>query len=268
MALSDTYSKKTDGFKVDASSLSTSEQDNPLHGEPSKEAIPVRTTEDDAESGISMNPIINKGVGSVVMDTRFTSVSERLSYGIPLDAEAPLVSNTEITTVFGVNVWVLVCFFAGTLSGLWSPLATIGRTGPGAVGNPYNALFLFMSGQMTAVLVILSYGGLVARSSKSDAWLGPMEYFRMITLLPKRDIFYGILAGFLVGTGHFFYYTASEVVPSTIAFSVGGCAPLVTIILGVFVKKNLVGAPFGQVACTAMSSFLFIVAILLIMFSK
>ena len=49
--------------------------------------------------------------------------------------------------------WVYICFLAGCLCGLWSPLSTLGMSGPGSVTNPYVVLFVFMSGQVLDHLI-------------------------------------------------------------------------------------------------------------------
>jgi multidrug transporter EmrE-like cation transporter len=43
--------------------------------------------------------------------------------------------------------WIYLCFFAGMMTGSWSPLSTLGEVGDGAITNPYVALFLLECGE-------------------------------------------------------------------------------------------------------------------------
>ena len=131
------------------------------------------------------------------------------------------------------KAWVAVSLFAGLLTGLWSPLATIGATGKGRINNPYVLVFYFMCGQMLALPIMTFYYGrfIIVRDTKGPP-ITLRTYFTLIYDLKARDKILSLSAGFIVGIGYSFYFIATVKLPSAIAFAIGACCPLVTISIG------------------------------------
>ena len=69
------------------------------------------------------------------------------------------------------------------------------------------------------------------------------EILSMMTLLdltwslPKRDIWFGLLTGGLLGIGYLFNFAASRLISPPIVFAIAGCEPLATIFIGLFVPR-------------------------------
>lgn len=66
-----------------------------------------------------------------------------------------------------LNPYIGMCLLAGVSTGLWSPLSAYARGGDGGVNNPYVALFLFMSGQVLALPLLLA-GQVYLQSDRVD----------------------------------------------------------------------------------------------------
>jgi drug/metabolite transporter (DMT)-like permease len=156
--------------------------------------------------------------------------------------------------------WIGLCIFAGLLNGLWSPLSTLGTTGEGAVTSAFVSLLLFQIGQSTAIPVFLNYYGY-------PNLLAP-HYIHQLVMLPFWDIIFGLACGVAVGTGFTFYFVASKVVSSAIAFAIGACCPIFTILLGVLFAKQLSGASLGKKFLLLGSVSCYVIAIALIASSK
>ena len=171
-----------------------------------------------------------------------------------------------------VNPWIFVSVFAGFLAGLWSPLSTFGRSkGSYPVDNPSVALFVFQLGSLSAVpLMLWCYGNIIQVHEKSPpsapvAW---STYVTQAWQLPMSDKKYALLAGAIVSCGTYIFFTASQAISSTVAFAIGSCAPLVTISIGVIIFKQLRNAPFRQSFFLLLSTFLFILAIALMVLAS
>ena len=167
----------------------------------------------------------------------------------------------------GPSPWIYVSVFSGFLAGLWSPLGTMGRTkGDYPVDNPSVALFIFQLGSLFSVPFMLLYYGRVIHVYETSPHKSPVRYSTYIEeaqKLPQADKFYGFLAGGIVSCGTYIFFTASQAISSTIAFAICSCAPLVTITIGVVIFRQLKNAPFWQSFFLIFSTFLFILAIAL-----
>jgi glucose uptake protein GlcU len=164
-----------------------------------------------------------------------------------------------------ISSWIYVSMFAGFLAGIWSPLQVFGRDGSNSVDNPSIILFFFQLGEVLSIPFILYYHGrviVVIENGGGDP-VSPWTYVSRASALPTRDKMYGCLAGCIVACGQYIFFIASEVIPSTIAFAISSCAPLVTIALGIFVFHQLHGAPFLQSFFIMSATIMFILAIVL-----
>lgn len=82
-----------------------------------------------------------------------------------------------------------------------------------------------------------------------------------------RDKLYGLLAGILMGIGYFSYFISSNVLPTTIAFAIGVCCPLVTILIGA-VTGEMTQSPWKKKALIALSALAYCTAIILLSVSQ
>lgn len=167
---------------------------------------------------------------------------------------------SEISKPEDTNRWIYLCVFAGMLNGLWSPLASLGTLGDGAVKNPFVSLFLFQCGQFSAIPVFLNYIGM--------GKLFAPHYLSKLINLAWKDVAFGLAAGVLAGAGFTMYFVASSVISPAISFSIGACCPIFTIFLGVIFAKQLSGASWGKCGLLLGSVICYIVAIVLIASSK
>lgn len=176
------------------------------------------------------------------------------------------------SAVGGVNPWLLVSVLAGFLAGLWSPLSTFGRSkGSYPVDNPSVALFIFQLGAVAGVPLMLWYYGRVIHVHEKSPPSPPVlcsTYVAEAWNLPAGDKKYALLAGAIVSCGTYIFFTASQAISSTVAFAIGSCAPLVTIAIGVVVCRQLSGAPCLQTTFLALSTFLFVLAISLMVLAS
>jgi drug/metabolite transporter (DMT)-like permease len=78
------------------------------------------------------------------------------------------------------------------------------------------------------------------------------------------DILYGCLAGVINGCGFFCYFTAVDVIPSTISFAISNCSPLVTITIDVVLLGHLKFASSKQSGFMGLAVFFFIGGIILL----
>lgn len=210
----------------------------------------------------------------------YHNTSDNLLGQLSSSAEIVVIEQATPREYLGINIWVYVCLLGGVSSGLWSPLASYGRSGDGAVNDAFVSLFYFMCGQLCALPVMLIYFGKFISSSAAyrayirapksgklpllntiySTWL---YYFSALASLTKQDTLYGMFAGCLVGVGYTFFFVTTEVITSTIAFAIASCDPLVAILLGVIVFCQLKSAPFLEIVFLVLSAVLFCVAIAL-----
>lgn len=202
--------------------------------------------------------------------------SEFIEEGV-VDTKAPVHSikdhsspiEAPLETKPNTRNWVYICVFAGALTGMWSPLSTLGTSGEGAVLNPYSALFLFQCGQTLGAPIYLSYSSyLFKRNEKSPSFEYPHILFLELFELPTETVLYGLACGGVVGFGFTMYFIASSVVSPAISFATAACCPLFTILLGILFGKQLSGASRLKTALLFGAVCFYIIAIVLIAASK
>jgi len=186
-----------------------------------------------------------------------------------LDSHEPLqVLNVEKDVV--LSQWVFIAAFGGLLAGTWSPLSSYGRhDGEDEPGiGPFVCMFIFQFGQLFAVPFMLYYYGhiMIVKEQNCDP-VSIGSYITDLVELPVEDKGYGLLTGCMIGFAYVCYFTASEVIPPALAFAIGSCCPLVTILIGVFIFRNLNDANNTQRVLVAASFTLFVLAITVMIFS-
>ena len=184
------------------------------------------------------------------------------------DYHAILVENREGEDQSGsdgqkvVRTYIYLCLFAGVMTGLFVPLSVLAGKGDGAVDNPYVLMFLFQVGELSAIpFMIFYFSRLFASGARNDVKGSITQYLDAVLHLPKQDFRYGCCAGLAVGMGFFLFFSASDVLPSTISFGISNCAPLVTILIDVVVFEHLKHATVLQTRFMILSAILFVGAI-------
>lgn len=186
-----------------------------------------------------------------------------------LDSHEPLqILNVEKDVV--LSQWVFIAALGGLLAGTWSPLSSYGRHDEqedSGIG-PFVCMFIFQCGQLMALpLMLWYYGHIMIVKETNCSPVSITNYLTDLYQLPIEDKGYGLLTGCMIGFAYVCYFTASEVIPPTLAFAIGSCCPLVTILIGVFIFKNLHEANFAQRVLVAASFSLFVLAITVMVFS-
>lgn len=162
-----------------------------------------------------------------------------------------------------VRKYIYLCLLAGVMTGVFVPLSVLASEGNGSVDNPYVLMFLFQCGEMSAIpFMIFYYSRFFATGARQDEHGKMMQYVEALHELPKPDIKNGCYAGLAVGVGFFLFFSASDVLPSTITFGISNCAPLVTIAIDVFVFGHLDNATKWQTRFMVLSAVLFMAAIM------
>jgi glucose uptake protein GlcU len=153
--------------------------------------------------------------------------------------------------------WIALCLLAGIFTGGWSPLSVIASKGKGRVSNLYVLMFLFQTGQLLTVPFMIFYYSRFISGKKTSF----SETIDQLIATPKVNKIYAASAGIFVGIGFYFYFTAADVISSTISFAISNCAPLVTILNDVVFLNHLDGASSLQILYMGLASLLFICAI-------
>lgn len=199
-------------------------------------------------------------------DTTFKEVHKALIKGptSSTDASLPVThDNSSAPKKDKISAWIYVSLLSGIFGGLWAPLQVGGRGGTGAVDNPCVCLFLFQCGEILAIPVMLFYHGRIIVAKERNVTESMSEYVKQALDLPLTDKCYGMLAGGIVAFGTFLFFTSSAVLSSTVAFAICSCAPLVSIIIGVTIFKQLANASNLQILYISAASVLFMSAIAL-----
>lgn len=173
-----------------------------------------------------------------------------------------------------VNKWIYACILAGVVCGSWSPLAVLATEGKDHVENPYVLMVFFMTGQAAAVPFMIWYYSYFNMSTLASDVKRPSinGLFNCISHImhhtSSKDSLYACLTGVVVGTGFFLYFTAADVIPSTISFAISNCAPLVTIVIDVLFLGHLKHASSKQAGFMALASILFALGIALLVMAN
>lgn len=188
----------------------------------------------------------------------------------------PIVSHFSTdnqTSAKVVQKWIFVCILAGAVCGAWAPLSVIATDGPGSIQCQYIMMFFFQTGQVAAIpFMIFYYFKCLAPPydpySKKIQSKGMGDVWGNLLRTPRKDKLYGCLTGVAVGSGFFFYFSAVDVIPSTISFAISNCAALVTIFNDVVFCHHLRHATSFQTCYMAAATVLFIIAIVLMVLAE
>lgn len=172
-----------------------------------------------------------------------------------------------------VQKWIFVCILAGVVCGAWAPLSVIATTGPGSIDCQYIMMFFFQTGQVSAIpFMIYYYFQFFAPPydpySPKIQSRGMGDVLKNLKITAGTDILFGCLTGVAVGTGFFFFFSAVDVIPSTISFAISNCAPLITIFNDVVFCGHLRHATKYQTWYMCLATVLFVVAIVLMVLAE
>jgi uncharacterized membrane protein len=163
----------------------------------------------------------------------------------------------------GGRKWVFLLVLMGLNNSLWSPLSSLGQSGEDGIGGPYAAYFALELGRVgiQPFIHVLYNGCCRKRLSKRSS----IELAKELT---RRDFLYAFLNGMLISVGYFFYFLSSVVVNKAAAFAISNCAPLVTVLLGVCVLREVDTYSSASKKLIALSILLYTAAIALLTFSS
>jgi drug/metabolite transporter (DMT)-like permease len=211
---------------------------------------------------------------STIMHSRTSSVdagnddNKEALYKPILDDKSISTKPDEIVSAKVVQKWIFVCVLAGAVCGAWAPLSILATTGTGSIQNQYVVMFLFQTGQVIAIpfMLLFYFQFLVPQHdprSKIPHSKSIRDVWGNLCRTSAQDLRYGCLTGFAVGLGFFFYFSAVDVIPSTISFAISNCAPLVTIFNDVVLCHHLKNATERQTYFMFMATIFFVIAITL-----
>ena len=163
----------------------------------------------------------------------------------------------------GGRKWVFLLVLMGLNNSLWSPLSSLGQSGEDGIGGPYAAYFALELGRVgiQPFIHVLYNGCCRKRLSKRSS----IELAKELT---RRDFLYAFMNGMLISVGYFFYFLSSVVVNKAAAFAISNCAPLVTVLLGVCVLREVDTYSSASKKLIALSILLYTAAIALLTFSS
>ena len=160
---------------------------------------------------------------------------------------------------FNSFIWIMLSLFAGTITGLWSPLLAL-STSPNQ--NVIQIALLFYSGQLASVpVIILLFTQVIARMDDERKGIFFQDFLSVTIHCSRQDKLISVVCGLLVGLGYSLYFIFFRVISSSISFAVAACCPLVSLFIAVFLKRELVHAPFVKVALVTGTALSFIIAI-------
>lgn len=126
-------------------------------------------------------------------------------------------------------------------------------------------LIYYIAGQLCAVPSLLTVHSKFIASPMGANHPRPtmVSYLQQLYQLPFPDKLFGLAAGAMVGLGYSLNFLASTLVSPTVVFGIAGCEPLGNILIGVFVSRQLDGAPVLAKAYMAASTVMFLVAVIM-----
>ena len=169
-----------------------------------------------------------------------------------------------------VGKWIYVCCLAGMVTGSWAPMSIIATRGEGSVDNIYLVMFYFQSGQLLSVPFMIYYYifFLAPPEAVKQSQVGFNYYAKTLVNTSRRDLILCSVTGVFVGCGFFLYFTAADVVASTISFALSNCSPLVTIFNDVTFFEHLKNSTVLQERFLFLAALLFVIAIVLMVLAE
>jgi glucose uptake protein len=129
---------------------------------------------------------------------------------------------------------LVVCVVSGLLMGSFAPFVTRALTSGNAL-TPYSIGVFFTLGALLCCFVVNIY--FMKRPLVGD----PVDFSGFSQARPA-DHLWGLLGGFIWGTGTVFNFVAAALTGVAISYAIGQAAPMVAAAWGVFVWREFAGA--------------------------
>jgi len=129
---------------------------------------------------------------------------------------------------------IIVCVISGLLMGSFAPFVTRALTA-GHTLTPYSIAVFFTLAALLSCFVFNIY------FMKKPIVGDPVDFSGFFAARPIDHV-WGVLGGFIWGTGTVFNFVAAGLVGVAIAYAIGQAAPMVAAAWGVFVWKEFKGA--------------------------
>jgi len=161
---------------------------------------------------------------------------------------------------------ILVCLVSGVLMGSWAPLLTKALAGTGVsaglavpIGalSPYTAAVFMTLGAFVCCFV---FNPILMRKPLIGEPISMAGYFAA----PKSYHFWGLLGGFIWGTGTVLNLVAGGKVGVPISYAIGQASPMIATLWGVFAWKEFSGASTKAWSYLAAMFIAYVLALLLI----
>jgi len=130
---------------------------------------------------------------------------------------------------------IIVCIVSGVLMGSFAPFVTRALTVGHTLG-PYSVAVFYTIGALLSCFVVNVY------FMKHPLVGEPIDFSGFRAARPVDHLF-GVLGGFVWGTGTVFNFVAAGFLGVAISYAIGQAAPMVAAIWGVAVWKEFRGAP-------------------------
>jgi len=127
-----------------------------------------------------------------------------------------------------------VCIVSGLLMGSFAPFVTRALTAGHAL-TPYSIAVFFTLGAFLCCFVVNVY------FMKKPLVGAPVDFSGFFQARPA-DHAWGVIGGFIWGTGTVFNFVAAALTGVAISYAIGQAAPMVAAVWGVFVWKEFAGA--------------------------
>ena len=169
-----------------------------------------------------------------------------------MDTQTQKSTNTTATWK-----WVVLLIGVGIINSTWGPLSTVGRRDC----SVHSAYFLLSMGRIGVQPISQSLTQIFVFQKT------PCNLLRECYNVPRRDKLCAFGCGLLIGIGYYSYFVGSNVVNKSAAFAISNCSPLWTIVIGVFVCKDLIRYKTEAKFAVVGSAVCYIVAVLLLTLS-
>jgi glucose uptake protein len=130
---------------------------------------------------------------------------------------------------------VIICLISGVLMGSWAPFLTKALTAPTGALTPYSGA-VFMT--LGAFICCFVFNPILMRKPLVGEPITMTGYFAA----PKSYHFWGLLGGFIWGTGTVLNLVAGGKVGVPISYAIGQASPMIATLWGVLVWKEFAGA--------------------------
>ena len=193
-----------------------------------------------------------------IMDTQTQKESTKTpTNSLSINSSSTTTTNNTTTNTTATWKWVVLLIGVGIINSTWGPLSTVGRRDC----SVHSAYFLLSMGRIGVQPISQSLTQIFVFQKT------PCNLLRECYNVPRRDKLCAYGCGLLIGIGYYSYFVGSNVVNKSAAFAISNCSPLWTIVIGVFVCKDLIRYKTEAKFAVVGSAVCYIVAVLLLTLS-